>query len=98
MKNNVLLTALERNISEQQSFRDEISSLPKGKIVLRKISNYYYYYLLYRDHNKVKNTYLGPSDTVSVDEIQKKIDRRNFLQEILKELKAEEREIRRAIA
>lgn len=98
MKNNVLLTALERNISEQQSFAAEISSLPKGKIVLRKISNYHYYYLLYRDHNKVRNDYLGPSDTVEIDEIQKKIDRRKFLLDTLKELKAEEREIRKAIA
>ena len=86
MKNNNLNDHLNKIISRQKSYQDEILSLPKGKIVLRKVSNNHYLYLLYRDHSKVRNSYLGPAETANVEALQVKIDRRNYLKKALKYL------------
>ncbi len=94
---NVLLEELERNLEMQKSYKEQIEALPKGKIILKTIKNREYYYLLYRDHGKVKTDYLGTKDKFSPYEIQKKIDRRHYFQETLDKLLLEEKEIRKAI-
>ena len=96
MKSNNLNDHLNKIIFKQKSYHDEILSLPKGKIVLRKVSNSHYYYLLYRDQSKIRNSYLGPAETADIEALQMKIDRRNFLKDALKMLKYEEKEIRKA--
>jgi len=97
MNNNYLDKHLNKNLSRQKSYLKEIISLPKGKIVLRKMSSeHYYYYLLYRDQSKIKNSYIGPAQTTDIDALQVQINRRNFLKKALKILKSEEKEIRKA--
>jgi len=94
---NVLIEELERNQEMQKTYKGQIEALPKGKIILKKIKNREYYYLLYRDHGKVKTDYLGPEDKFNPDEIQKNIDKRRYFQETLNKLLLEEKEIRKAI-
>ena len=94
---NVLIEELERNQEMQKSYKGQIEALPKGKIILKKIKNREYYYLLYRDHGKVKTDYLGSKDKFDTDEIQKNIDKRRYFQETLNKLLLEEKEIRKAI-
>jgi len=96
MKKNKLIDHLNKIISRQKSYQDEILSLPKGKIVLRKVSNNHYYYLLYRDQSKIRNSYIGTAETADIEALQTKIDRRNFLKDALRMLKSEEKEIRKA--
>lgn len=59
----------------------EISKLPKGSIKKRKIGNRFYYYLQYRDNNKVIHKYLGKNNP---EEIINKIEKRNSLSKELK--------------
>ena len=94
---SVLIEELERNQEMQKSYAEQIEALPKGKIVLKKIKNRKYYYLLYRDHEKVKTDYLGPEDKFETQEIQEKIDKRRYFKETLNKLQLEEKEIRKAI-
>ena len=94
---NVLIEELERNQEMQKSYKEQIEALPKGKIILKKIKNREYYYLLYRDHGNVKTDYLGSKDKFVTDEIQKNIDKRRYFQETLDKLLLEEKEIRKAI-
>lgn len=93
----VLREELERNIAMQKSYQDEILSLPRGTMILKKISNRDYYYLLYRDQGKVTTSYLGAAKKVDVNAMQKQIARRRYFQDSLKKLKIEEKEIRKAI-
>ncbi len=94
---NVLIEELERNLDMQKSYQEQIDALPKGKIILKKVKNRDYYYLLYRVHKKVKTDYLGPKDKFDSDEIQKKIDKRHYFQDTLNKLQLEEKEIRKAV-
>ena len=94
---NVLFEELERNQEMQKSYKEQIDTLPKGKIILKRIKNREYYYLLYRDNGKVKTDYLGPEGKFNPDEIQKNIDKRRYFQETLSKLQQEEKEIRKAI-
>ena len=94
---NVLIEELERNQKMQKSYKEQIETLQKGKIILKKIKNSEYYYLMYRDHKKVKTDYLGPKDKFNPDELQRNIDKRRYFQETLNKLQREEKEIRKAI-
>ena len=62
----------------------EISKLPKGSIKKRKIGGGIYYYLQYRDDEKVIHKYLGKS---MPDEIISKIKKRKALKNELKKVK-----------
>ena len=88
----VLKEEKQRNIEMQEAYIREIEALRKGSISKKIISGKTYYYLKYRDGNKIKNDYLGKSD-FNVDAIKKEIERRKYLQSVLKRLKAEYRQI-----
>ena len=51
-----------------------------------------YYYLKYRQGNKVKNDYIG-KDENAVEIIRQEIEKRKYLQAVLKRLKIEYRQI-----
>jgi len=88
---------LERNLEMQKSYKKQIESLPKGKIILKTIKTKEYYYLLYRDHEKVRTDYLGSKAKFDTEELQKNIEKRRYFQETLAKLLLEEKEIRKAI-
>jgi len=88
---------LERNLEMQKSYKKQIESLPKGKIILKTIKTKEYYYLLYRDYEKVRTDYLGSKAKFDTEELQKNIEKRRYFQETLAKLLLEEKEIRKAI-
>jgi len=94
---NILIEELERNLEMQKSYKEQIEALPKGKIILKKIKSREYFYLLYRDHDKVKTDYLGSKDKFKTDDLQDKIDQRRYFQETLDKLLLEEKEIRKIL-
>ena len=62
----------------------EMAKLPKGSIKRRKIGGGIYYYLQYRNNEKVIHKYLGKSNP---NEIISKIKKRKALQNELKKAK-----------
>jgi len=82
----------ERNLEMQEIHLREIDSLPKGAIATKTTNGRRYYYLRYRDKNKVRAVYLG-SDESALEEIKFKIARRKHLQGIVKRLKLEYKQI-----
>jgi DNA-directed RNA polymerase beta' subunit len=94
---DVLKEEYERNLNMQKAYKKEINSLPKGKIIRKKIGNGTYLYLLYRDKEKVITKYIGVKDKTNIKNLQYKIDKRKYLQKNLKSLIEEEKEIRKVL-
>ena len=82
----------QRNLRMQETHKKEIQSLRKGSIAKKSIGGQDYYYLKYRQGDKVKNDYIG-KDEESVAEIRQEIERRKYLQGVLKRLQLEYKQI-----
>ena len=72
----------------------EINSLPKGYISEKKIKGKIYYYLQYRENNKVKSSYLKKE---TVDSYRALIEHRKELEKELKYMKADRRKLERVL-
>ena len=90
----VLEEELERSIRVGNAIRRELDNLPKGSVRVRKIGGHNYYYLNYREGNKVRSKYIPAKD---VELIQKQVARRKELLAALKEQEQARRQIERAL-
>ena len=84
----VLLEEKERNLMMQNQYLQEISSLPKGSIVKKSKKSGDYYYLTYRNGGRVVSDYLG-KDVEKANKIQQDINKRKYLEVLIKNLKSE---------
>ena len=82
----------ERNLKMQEAYQKEIEALRKGSIMTKCVSGHTYYYLRYRQGSKVKNDYIG-KDKNLVEEVRREVERRKYLQGVLKRLRLEYRQI-----
>ena len=64
----VLKEELENSLRMKSGYERELGKLPKGSLVKKKVKGHEYYYLLSREHGKVKFVYKGK---VSEEEIKK---------------------------
>ena len=92
----VLREEKRRNVEMQEAHRREIETLRKGSISEKTISGKTYYYLKYRQGNKIKNDYIGRDKSV-VDEIKREIEQRKYLQGVLKRLRVEYQQISKIV-
>ena len=81
-----------RNMNMILEYTKELEVLPKGSIRAKNVKGNVYYYLNYRDGDKVVSKYIG-KDESKIDDLKKQIERRVQIEKILKELKAERKEI-----
>lgn len=82
---------LDNNTKLQEDLLKKVDLLPKGHINTLYRNNKGYYYLTYRDGNKVKNDYLGPAGNCDLNKIFEGLKlRKQYILE-LKELKNEEK-------
>ena len=86
----------ERNLELQELYTREIESLPKGSIIIKRISGKDYCYLKYWKNNKANMDYLG-KDEALIEKIRFETNRRKHLQEVVKRLKMEYKEICRIV-
>ena len=94
---SVLEEELERNLKKQVIFNDELEKLPKGSLSIVTIHNDEYLYRKYRKGNKVISEYIGPIDGDSSKEAYKLRERFLKLKQAIKDLKKEERYLKRAL-
>ena len=88
---------LERNLYMQELYSKNMQSLRKGSLTVKNINGNEYYYLIYREGEKVKTEYIGIKGKTDLNSIKKELkDRENYRKQIL-QLKKEEKELRRAI-
>lgn len=55
----ILREELENSLKMKADYERELSKLPLGSLVRRRIKGNYYYYLVYREQGKVKSVYKG---------------------------------------
>ncbi len=67
-----------------------------GLSVMR-IGEQEYYYIKHRKKCKVVFKYLGKKGAINIDEWKTKIDKRKHLEEVLRDLKVEEKQIRKIL-
>ena len=64
----VLREELENSLQMKKDYERELTKLPKGSLIKKKIKGHEYYYLLLREDGKVKFIYKGK---VSEEEVKK---------------------------
>lgn len=93
----VMQDELERNRRMQIRYQKEIDQLPQGSLFRRMIKGHPYYYLNYREKDKVISKYLGKLDEFGVENIKNRIAERKRYQNLLRKLRSEEKFIEKAI-
>ena len=90
-----VLTKEENRITNMISeYQEELRTLPKGSIRIKKNRERIYYYLSFRDGKKVATKYIG-KDEQSISPIREKLERRKQVEEILKMLSGEYEQIKK---
>lgn len=84
----VLFEEYNRSRRIEKAILEEQENLPKGSIQLKHISNHDYYYLMYREGNKVISRYLKPDEVeIVAADIQKRKENKAALKELSKSIK-----------
>ena len=92
MIESILKKEKQRNEILLIAYEEELASLPKGKIIEKILNGRVYYYLRFRNGEKVFTSYLG-KDKGALVEMQEKLDRRKVVEKLIKELKTENKKI-----
>jgi len=75
----ILKEELMRLKELKRNYEKEISKLPKGCLIKKKIKGHIYYYLNFREGQKKHFKYLGKIDKKELEKLQSKInERRKF--------------------
>ena len=91
---SVLEDERKRNEYMLERYEKELSLLPKGKITPKITKANTYYYLKYRDGQKVCAKYIGMNED-NIKFVIEQLERRKVVEEIIKELKVEQAKIRK---
>ncbi len=93
----VLITSVVQNEAERNErmiaeYRALLSDLPKGSLICRKN----YYYLKYRDGNKIYDKYIG-KDPLVIEALREKLELRRHYTEMLSRLEEEQKVIQKVL-
>jgi len=69
-------------------YEQEMTVLPKGSLVCKKVKGKAYYYLQFRDGKKTVSSYIG-GESEKTEKLREQISRRKHIDSMLKELRAE---------
>ena len=93
----VLEEELERNLQKQRVFSNELAKYPKGSLVMVKVHGDQYLYRKYRDGEKIISVYVAPANSDVAKKAYEDRDRYIKLKQDIKDLKEEEKKLRKAI-
>ena len=88
---------LERNLNDQESFKMQMESLPKGYLSICLIDGKQYVYRKYRKGNKIISEYIGVPYDEKVQQAEKDREQYLDLKRTIRILKIEEKKLRGAI-
>ena len=94
----VLEEELERNLQKQRAFLNEFNKYPKGSLVVVNIHGDQYLYRKYRDGKRIVSVYIGPVNSNETLQAYKDRERYIKLKLDVRDLKEEEKKLRKAIA
>ena len=93
----VLIEELERNLQKQRVFSNELAKYPKGSLVIVRIHGDQYLYRKYRDGKRIISIYIGPINSDEAKKAYADRDKYLKLKQDIKDLKEEEKKLRKAI-
>jgi hypothetical protein len=93
----ILKEERERLKEVEKSYLREIANLPEGSIQIKKIKERSYPYRVRSKKGKVRCEYLGKMSEAKLKELKEKIARRKKYRSLLKEARANQKMIRRAL-
>ncbi len=91
---DVLEEEYERSMRLVQAMEAELAELPKGSVRTRVVGRHEYYYLNYRDGDKVRSDYIPASE---VEAMHAKVARRRELKKALAEQKRLQKQLVQAL-
>ena len=91
---DILSEELQRIERIEAAYTEELYSLPKGVLVRKNIAGGEYYYLQYREGNKIISKYIKPENK---NETSVSIERRKSLQVALKRINKDKVKIERML-
>jgi hypothetical protein len=94
---DILRDERERLVLLKDQIEVEILSLPKGSLSIKKRSNQFYCYLVFREGNKVIFKYVGKESAPEVKSLEEDIKKRRKLEKRLREIKASLKDIKRGL-
>ena len=83
----VLREELDNSGRMQERYEQELSKLPKGSLVKRRIRGHEYYYLVYRENGKVHSVYRGKPDAAEIARYGAARDQRAQYRRLLSKVK-----------
>lgn len=83
-----------RNENMITEYTKELETLPRGKIIPKVVNEKMYYYLYFRDGKKVVSKYIG-KDEKSLNTVREQLSRRSQIDEMIKKLKKEKKQIKK---
>lgn len=91
---DLLKEEYERSLRVSAAMERELTELPRGSVQRKVINGYQYYYLQFREGDKIKSNYIGNDE---VDDIREKVKRRKSLEQSLKEQEKNRKQIEKAL-
>jgi hypothetical protein len=93
----VLKEELANSLRMKQSYERELGRLPKGSLVRKTIKDHRYYYLVVRNHGKIKFIYKGKSSGQEIEKYRQAKQYRAKYRKNLSEVKKQIRFLRSAL-
>lgn len=93
----VIKEKLYKNVNMQIEYGNNLLDYRRGCLVIKKRRNEEYYYLTYREKNKVKTDYLGKLTKPNVKKIQNELEEGTRIRNEVKLLQKEEKVLRKVL-
>lgn len=93
----ILEEELENSLRQQKAYIDALSKLSKGVLVRKKIRGHEYYYLMFREKEKVKFIYKGKVTQEEIDKYEETKKMRAKYRKLLSDLKKQITFLRKAL-
>ncbi len=90
----VLREELSNSLQMKKSYERELSKLPKGSLIKKKINGHEYYYLLLREKGKVKFIYKGKVPDAEIKKYKERKEYRAKYRKLLSQVKKQIRFLR----
>ena len=90
----ILLGQLKEIREKQTRLKEELLGIPKGHVNVLYRNGKGYYYLTYRDGNKIRNDYLGPVGKTDLSNVFNDLKKREKHKASIRELKKVEKELK----
>ena len=85
---NLIADEAKRIKALKESYEQQLSLLPKGTLRTRRRGKHEYYYLSFRDGEKVITDYVG-KDEKKINELRESLEKRKHVEDILQQLNRE---------